>query len=87
MKNQITKHYKKAYKKYRTIHNLLNPEEIKSIREKYDLSQNEFSNLLGWGEKTICRYENGAIQDNVHNDLLKLLKDNDQNIIFLRKSN
>lgn len=65
---------KLAYKKYRNNHKLLTPEEIRQIREKYDLNQNEFSNLLGWGEKTIWRYENGSIQDKVHNDLLMILK-------------
>lgn len=64
-----------AYDEYRKKHNLLSPGEIKEIRKQYGLSQNEFSTLLGWGEKTICRYEGGAIQDNVHNDLLKFLKD------------
>lgn len=65
----------KAYNAYRKKHNLLTPEEIKDIRTSYGLGQNEFSNMLGWGEKTICRYESGAIQDNVHNDLLRFIKE------------
>lgn len=35
------------------------PEEIKKIREQYGLSQRSFAKLLNWGDKTICRYENG----------------------------
>lgn len=72
-----------TYKEYRKKHKLLTPEEIKDIRKSYGLSQNEFSNLLGWGEKTICRYEGGAVQDNSHNDLLKLLKDKNNMKKFL----
>ncbi|MGM0411111.1 MAG: type II TA system antitoxin MqsA family protein [Bacillota bacterium] len=64
----------KAFNQYREEHNLLFPEEIKEIREMYDLSQRAFSRLLGWGEVTIHRYENGALQDNVHDELLTLVK-------------
>ena len=63
-----------AYNKYRRKHKLLFPEEIKKIREQYGLSQRSFARLLGWGDKTICRYENGSIQDKVHNSLLLFLR-------------
>ena len=64
-----------AYNEYRSRHKLLFPEEIKSIREKYGLSQRSFSKLLNWGDKTICRYENGSIQDRAHNSLLLFLRE------------
>ena len=51
-----------AYNKYRRRHKLLLPEEIRKIREQYGLSQRSFAKLLNWGDKTICRYENGSIQ-------------------------
>ena len=76
----------KAYAKYREKHNLLTPQDIKDIREKYSLSQNEFSNLLGWGEKTIFRYEKGSIQDNVHNDLLKFLQDEKNMLAYIKEN-
>ena len=41
------------YKQYRNLENLLLPEEIKAIRQKYNLSQASFAKLLGFGEKTI----------------------------------
>lgn len=63
-----------AYDEYRKRHNLLFPNEIKEIRQQYGLSQRSFSKLLHWGDKTIFRYENGSIQDNVHNSLLLFLK-------------
>lgn len=72
---QDSKTLNTLYDIYRKNHNLLSPKQIKEIRSMYDLSQTEFSKLLGWGEKTICRYEGGSIQDNSHNDLLVLLKE------------
>ena len=65
----------RAYNVYRRRHKLLLPEEIKKIREQYGLSQRNFARLLNWGDKTICRYENGSIQDKAHNSLLLFLRD------------
>ncbi len=64
-----------AYNEYRRRHKLLFPEEIKRIREQYGLSQRSFAKLLNWGDKTICRYENGSIQDKAHNSLLIFLRE------------
>jgi putative zinc finger/helix-turn-helix YgiT family protein len=64
-----------AYNEYRRKHKLLLPEEIKRIREQYGLSQRGFAKLLNWGDKTICRYENGSIQDKAHNSLLLFLRE------------
>ena len=64
-----------AYSRYREKHGLLSPDEIRTAREKYGLSQRALSRLLGWGEITIHRYESGAIQDNVHNSTLRLIED------------
>ncbi len=70
-----SRNLEKAYSLYRKKHNLLAPSEIRTIREKYGLSQRALSRLLGWGEITIHRYENGAIQDNVHNNFLHFIED------------
>jgi len=70
-----SRNLEKAYSHYRTKHNLLPPDEIRTIREKYGLSQRALSRLLGWGEITIHRYESGAIQDNVHDSTLRLIED------------
>ncbi len=64
-----------VYNEYRRRHKLLFPEEIKRIREQYGLSQRSFAKLLNWGDKTICRYENGSIQDKAHNSLLIFLRE------------
>lgn len=42
---------------YRRKQSLLTSKEIQAIREKYDISQKEFSEVLGWGMATITRYE------------------------------
>ena len=75
-----------AYRDYRKKYNMLMPEEIRDLRKNYDLTQNEMSNLLGWGGATLSRYENGALQSDAHermlqmirqpSNLLKLLEDN-----------
>ena len=70
-----SRNLEKAYSQYREKHNLLSPDKIRTIREKYGLSQRALSRLLGWGEITIHRYENGAIQDNAHDKLLCLIED------------
>lgn len=64
-----------AYQEYRKRHKLLSPDEIREIREQYGLSQRGFAKLLNWGDKTLHRYENGAIQDKAHNSLLLFLRE------------
>lgn len=61
---------KRAYDAYRIKNNLLLPEQIRAIREKYGLTQVAFARVLGLGDKTIARYENGSIQDAANNSLL-----------------
>jgi putative zinc finger/helix-turn-helix YgiT family protein len=62
----------KAYREYRKRHNVMQPEEIKALRKRYGLTQNEMSRLLGWGGATLSRYENGALQDDAHEKTLRL---------------
>ncbi len=63
----------KAYMAYRNLHKLLTPAQIKEIREQYGLSQRSLGKLLGWGEITIHRYESGNLQDEAHDEVLKLI--------------
>lgn len=81
-----SRNLEKAYSLYRENHNLLSPDEIRTIREKYGLSQRALSRLMGWGEITVHRYENGAVQDNAHNNLLRLIED-PQNMQKLLEAN
>lgn len=63
------------FDEYKKKHHLLTSSDIKRIRGKYNLSQTSFAKLLGFGLKTITRYENGSIQDVTHNNLMKLIED------------
>jgi len=65
----------RAYGQYRTRHGLLAPREIREIRDKYGLSQRSMARLLGWGDITVHRYENGALQDAAHDSLLRLISE------------
>lgn len=51
----------KAYREYRNLKGLLQPEEIKSIREHYGLSARQFAKLLCLGDHTIYELESGTI--------------------------
>ena len=50
---------KLVYRAYREQKGLLQPEEIRAIRERGNLTQEEFSKLLGFN---VARYENGSLQ-------------------------
>lgn len=60
-----------AYDEYRRRKGMLRPSEIKEFRKKYGLSQKELSDVLGIGVTTLCRYENGALQEEAHDRLLR----------------
>lgn len=78
--------YDLIYTEYRKKKGLLQPYEIKTIREKYELSQRAFSRVLGFAESTINRYELGAIQDNTNNLLIKLAKEPENMILLLEQN-
>lgn len=61
---------------YRISKGLLTSSEITEIRKFYDLTQNEFSNLLGWGDITVTRYESKTIQDETYDRLMKMALEN-----------
>lgn len=63
-----------AFDAYRKKMGLLSPEAIKAIRERYGLPQTTFAKVLGLGEKTITRYENGSLQDVAYDNLLRLIQ-------------
>lgn len=63
-----------AYRAYRKKHNMLQPEDIRMIREYYGLTQKDFSRLIGWGEAQFSRFENGALQSNAFDKMLRLMQ-------------
>ncbi len=64
-----------AYREYRNRKGLLQPDEIKALRLRYNLNQRDLAKFLDFGEITIQRYESGAIQDGSHNDSLVSIQD------------
>ena len=56
---------------YRKKKGLLTSYEISAIRKKYGISQSDLCILLGWGQKTITRYESHQVQDKAHDTILK----------------
>ena len=64
-----------VYNEYRKRHGLLMPEGIRGIRARYGLGQEAFAGLLGWGDVTLSRYENGSLQSESHDGTLRLAED------------
>lgn len=56
---------------YRRHEGLLTSDDICAVRAKYGISQNDLCVLLGWGGKTITRYESHQVQDRAHDTILK----------------
>ena len=56
---------------YRIKNRLLTYKEIIGIRDRYGISQKDLASLLGWGEKTITRYEGHQVQDMAHDAILR----------------
>lgn len=58
---------------YRKKMGLYTSKEIFGLREKYQISQTDLCMLLGWGGKTITRYEGHQVQDKAHDTILRKL--------------
>ncbi len=58
---------------YRLEVGLLTSSEISNIRDKYTVSQKDFSEILDWGKATVTRYENHQVQDRAHDDVLRMV--------------
>lgn len=75
-----------AYREYRRRHDMVQPEALRALRAKYDLTQKELADLLGWGVATISRYENGALQDAAHDRMLRLAMEPNNLLRLVRES-
>jgi len=75
-----------AFAEYRRRHHLLQPEEMERIRRLWGLGQRAFAQLLGWGEITLHRYENGSLQDAAHDAQLRMAE-RPENVRTLLESN
>jgi putative zinc finger/helix-turn-helix YgiT family protein len=71
---------------YRKNHGLLSADEIRAIRERFDLTQAELAHLLRLGASTISRWESGRnVQTAALDMLLRLIRDIPGSIDYLRR--
>lgn len=70
---------------YRKKEGLLTSGQIAQIRAKYGISQNDLCILLGWGGKTITRYESHQVQDKAHDTILKKINQDPEWFLSLLK--
>ncbi len=71
---------------YRKEAGLLTTDEIIAIRSRYGISQRDLCILLGWGGKTITRYESHQVQDNAHDTILRKLGEDPEWFLELLKT-
>lgn len=64
-----------VYNQYRSKYHLPFPDEIKEIRDRYDISPSRMSILLGFGINTYKNYENGEVPSESNAKLIQLAKD------------
>lgn len=67
---QMNRAQQLAADEIRAEEGLLTPGAIRGIREALDLSQADFEHLLGFGPKTVGRWERGTVIPNASSDLL-----------------
>lgn len=71
---------------YRRRHGLLSADEIRAIRERFELTQGEIARLLHLGANTVSRWESGRnVQSAAMDMLLRLIRDLPGSIEYLRK--
>lgn len=58
---------------YRQKMGLLTSDDICAVRAKFCISQSDLCLLLGWGGKTITRYEGHQVQDIAHDTIIRKL--------------
>lgn len=74
------------YDIYKKQKGLLTISEIKDIRKKYDMNQKEYALAIGVGEVTVNRFENGAIQTEATDAIIRLSEDPDNMYNLLTKN-
>ena len=67
----------RIFKIYRKIANIITPQDIVNLRNKYDISQRELTAILGFGKMTINRYERGGLPSKSQSDYIRVLIDNE----------
>jgi len=74
-----------AIEMYRRKHGLLSADEIRAVRERFNLNQADLARLLRLGANTVSRWESGRnVQTAAMDILLRLIRDLPGSIDFLR---
>lgn len=74
----------RIYELYRNKIDIIKPQDIINLREKYGISQRELTAILGFGKMTINRYERGGVPTKSQSDYIKVLIENEKE--FIKKS-
>jgi len=75
-----------AIELYRKKYHLLSGDEIRSLRERNDLTQAQFASLLRLGVNTISRWESGRnVQTSAMDVLLRLIRDVPGTLAYLQE--
>ena len=70
---------------YRKKHGLLSADEIRAIRERFNLTQADLARLVKLGANTVSRWESGRnVQTAAMDMLLRLIRDLPGSIEYLR---
>jgi putative zinc finger/helix-turn-helix YgiT family protein len=76
----------RALEMYRQMYGLLSADEIRSIRERFAITQAELARLLRLGANTISRWEAGRnVQTASMDMLLRVIRDLPGSLDYLRK--
>ena len=76
----------RALEMYRQTYGLLSADEIRSLRERFGLTQGELARLLRLGANTISRWEAGRnVQTASMDMLLRVIRDLPGSLDYLRK--
>jgi putative transcriptional regulator len=76
----------RAIETYRAKYGLLSAEEIRSLRERLDLTQEALARLLRLGSNTLSRWEAGRnVQTAAMDMLLRMLRDVPGTLDYLRQ--
>jgi len=71
---------------YRRKHGLLSADQIRGIRERFDVTQADFARLLRLGGNTLSRWESGRnVQTEAMDTLLRMIRDVPGSIEYLRR--
>lgn len=72
---------------YRKKHGLLSAEQIRAIRDRFDLTQADLARLLRLGANTVSRWEAGRNTQTAAMDLLlRMIRDLPGSIEYLRRA-